>query len=77
MLAKSVSGEELAKELISILSIAYNIAPDLLLAAMRDKAFVNTAALRIVNMVYPKMIDTGCFFHTLDRVHGGVYQRLD
>ena len=36
MLAKSVSGDELARKLISILSIIYSIAPDLLLAAMRD-----------------------------------------
>ena len=86
MLAKNVTGEELARELISILSIMYSIAPDLLFAAMRDQTSVNTAALRIGKMVYFKMIDIGCFSHTLDRVHGGtvlhstpyrVYQRLD
>ena len=35
---------------------------------MRDRASVNTAALRTVKVVYPKMIDIGCFSHTLDRV---------
>lgn len=68
MLAKSVSGEKLAREPIFILSIMYSIAPDLLLAAMRDRASVNTAALRTVKVVYPKIIDIGCFSHTLDRV---------
>ena len=86
MLAKNVSGEELARELISILSITYNIAPGLLFAAMRDQTSVNTAALRIGKMVYFKMIDISCFSHTLDRaawktvLHSTpyrVYQRLD
>ena len=53
MLAKCVNGEQLARELISILSITYSIASDLLLAAMRDRAAVNTAALRTVKVVYP------------------------
>ena len=86
ILAKRVGGEELARELISILSIMYSIPPDLLLVAMRDQASINTAALRTVKVAYPKMIDIGCFFHTPDRVHGEtilhstpyrVYQRLD
>ena len=62
--------KELARELISILSITYNISLDLLLAAMRDQTSVNTTALRTVKVVYPKMIDNGCFSHTLDCVHG-------
>ena len=70
MFVKSVSGEELARKLISILSIMYSIAPDLLLAAMRDQTSLNTAALRTVKVVYPKMIDISCFSHTLDHVHG-------
>ena len=68
ILAKSVSEEELARELISILSITYSITSDQLLAAMRDWASVNTAALRTIKVVYPKMIDIGCFSHTLDCV---------
>ena len=68
ILAKSANGEQLARELISILSITYSIAPDLLLAAMRDRAAVNTAALRTVKVVYPNIIDIGCFSHTLDHV---------
>ena len=71
MLAKSVSGDELARKLISILSI-YNVqhCPRSLLAAMRDWALVNTASLRTIKVVCPKMIDIGCFSHTLDHVHG-------
>ena len=64
--------KELARELISILSITYSISLDLLLAAMRDQTSVNTVALRTVKVVYPKMTDKiGCFSHTLDRVHRG------
>ena len=82
----SVNGEELARDLISILSIMYNIALNLLLPVMRYLASLNTAALRTVKVVYPKMTDIDCFSHTLDRVHGGtglhstpyrVYQHLD
>ena len=68
MLVKSVSGEELAGEQISILSVIYSIARDLLLATMRNQISINTAVLRTVKMVYPKVIDIGGFSHTLDRV---------
>lgn len=68
MLAHSVTGEELARELISVLSITYSIAPDLLLATMRDRAAVNSVALRTVKAIYPKVIDIACFSHTLDLV---------
>ena len=68
MLAKSVNGEEVSREVISILSITYSIAPDLLLAAVRDWASNNIAVLRTLKVVYPKMIDIGCFRHTLDHV---------
>ena len=87
MLAKNVSGEELARELISILPIMYSLASDLLLATIRDRVSVNTAALRTIKVVYPKMIDIGYFSHALDHVHGEqfctpraphtVYQCLD
>lgn len=38
MLAKSLTGEELARELISVLSVTYSITSNSLLAAMRDGA---------------------------------------
>lgn len=68
MLAKSVMGEELARELISVLSVAYSIKPNMLLAAMRDGASVNNAAICTLKIVYPLLIDVHCFSHAIDRV---------
>ena len=41
MLAKSMTGEKVARELISVLSMKYSVKLELLLAAMRDRASVN------------------------------------
>lgn len=35
---------------------------------MHDRASVNQAAMRIVQVVYPTIIDIGCISHTLDIV---------
>ena len=37
-------------------------------AAMHDRASVNDAAMRIVKVIYPNLLDVGCFSHTLDLV---------
>ena len=50
MLAKSLSGEELARELISVLSVTYSIRSTTLLAAMRDRASVNSVAIRTLEL---------------------------
>ena len=68
MLAKSLTGEELARELISVLSVTYSIVPTLVVAAMRDRSSVNNVAIRTLKVVYPNLIDVGCFSHTLDHV---------
>ena len=68
MLAKSLSGEELARELISVLSVTYSITSNTLLAAMRDGASVNSVAIRTLKVVYPLLFDVRCFSHTIDRV---------
>ena len=67
-LMKSVNGEELARELISVLSVSLGIESHNLLVAMRDGASVNTAAMRIVAVMYPKLLDLRCVSHTLDIV---------
>ncbi len=46
MLAKSMSGEEITRELISTLSVQYSIPSNGLLAAMKDHASVNGVAMR-------------------------------
>ena len=68
LLAKSMTGEEVARELISVLSVHYSITSDRLLGAMRDRAAVNNVAMRILKVVYPNVLDVGCFSHTLDLV---------
>lgn len=68
MLAKSMKGEEIARELISILSVTYGIGPTFLLAAMRDRASVNNVALTTLKIVYPMLVDVGCYSHTIDHV---------
>ena len=68
LLAKSLKGEELARELISVLARQYNVQNDNLLAAMRDGVSVNAAAMRTVKIIFPKVIDVRCFSHTIDRV---------
>lgn len=62
-----MSGEEVARELINILSVMLGVESRLL-AAMRDRASVNNAAMRVVSIVYPNVLDVGCFSHTLDIV---------
>ena len=56
MVAKSVNGEELTRELISVLSVNYGIASQHLLAAMKDHMSVNEAAIRTLKIVYPDFL---------------------
>ena len=67
-LTKSMTGEEVARELINVLSVTFGVQSNLLLAAMRDRASVNNVAMRVVSIVYPSVLDVGCFSHTLDIV---------
>ena len=68
MLEKSLCGEELARELISALSVNYSIATNQLIACMRDRSTVNNTAVRTLKIVYPQLIDIGCFSYTIDHV---------
>ena len=66
MMAKSMTGEEIARELIHVLSINYSVNPNSLLAAMRDRASVNNVAMRTLKVVYPTLVDAGCFSHAIN-----------
>lgn len=68
LLAKSMSGEEIARELISVLSTSYSIDSSKVIACMRDGAAANGVAVRTLSILYPKLMDIKCFSHTLDRV---------
>ena len=68
LLSKSLKGEEIARELIHTLSTEYSIGTNNLLAAMRDRASSNGVAMKTVKVLYPNLVDIGCFSHTIDRV---------
>ena len=68
MLPKSMTGEEIAREVISILQIAYGIGAKQLLACMHYRASVNSCAMQTIKIVFPHIIDVGCYSHTIDLV---------
>ena len=63
LLAKALTGEEIARELISILGAQYGIIANEIVAIMRDRASVNNVAFRTLKILYPIASDVGCF-HT-------------
>ena len=68
LLAKPVTGDELARELLAVLSTELGVANTKLLACLRDRASVNGKAMRSVAVLYPNVMDIGCFSHTLNLV---------
>ena len=68
MLAKSLCGEEVAREVLTVLSTELGIPSSHLLAIMRDRASVNNVAVRTIAIMYPSAMDIGCFSHTLNNV---------
>ena len=68
LLAKSFNGEEVARELINVLSTTLGITSHYVVATMRDRASVNNVAIRTLKLLYPNLLDIGCFSHTLDLV---------
>lgn len=70
--AKSMTGEQVAHTLLSVLSICYQVKPHDVIAVMRDRASVNDCAVRSIRPLYTNLMDIGCFSHTLDHVGGRV-----
>ena len=68
VLAKSLKANELAQCLTQSLAVEYSIRPAVLLAAMKDGAAVNHAALEQVKFFFPQLLDITCFSHTIDNV---------
>ncbi len=66
MLEKSMTGEEIARVLIEVLSVGYGVSSTTLLAAMRDRASVNNVAMRTVKVIFPLLVDVGCFSNTIN-----------
>ena len=68
LLTKNMMGEEIVREIINALFVHYSIGSNLIMALMHDKAARNTVALRTLKVVYPILVDVGCFSHTHDLV---------
>lgn len=68
LLAKSMTGEEVARQIITVLSTELGIASHLVVAAMRDRASVNDVAMQTVAVIYNNILDIGCFSHTTDHI---------
>ena len=73
LLARSMTGEELARQLIVCLSTELGINGDHLIATMGDRAAVNNVAIQTLQIIYPHILDIGCFSHTLDHVGEKMY----
>ena len=70
VVTRSLNGEQLEGELIQCISVSFQNPAMKLVAAMRDGAAVNGAALRsISNTMFPKLCDVICASHSpLDNV---------
>jgi len=69
LLTKSLTGEEIARELIIIFSFHYGVQPTRqLLWPMRDQASTNNVAMQTMKVVYPNLINIGCYSHMIDQV---------
>ena len=68
VLAKSLSGPQLARELWMCLSTQFQLPSQKVIAAVRDGAVVNGAALcQDKALLYPSILDI-CFSHSLDNI---------
>ena len=76
LLSKSLKGEKIARELIHTLSTEYSIGANNFLAAMRDQESSNGVAMKTLKVLYPNLVETGCFSHTIDRVGEKFYNPI-
>uniref|UniRef100_A0A1X7T065 DUF659 domain-containing protein n=1 Tax=Amphimedon queenslandica TaxID=400682 RepID=A0A1X7T065_AMPQE len=68
LLAKSLTGEEIARELKSVLQADYHVGSKALVGSMHDRASVNNVAMSTIKVLYPEVFNVGCFSHTIDHV---------
>ena len=61
LLVRHPTGHELAREILQVLATSLQITERFLMAAMRDRAAVNTAALDTIMVMFPNLLDIGCF----------------
>lgn len=66
--SKSVNAYEQTEVLNQCFAMDYGIRETSLLAAMRDGASVNQAALNKIVFIFPKLLNVVCFSHTINNV---------
>lgn len=68
LLQKGLTGEEVARQIVSTISTEFGILSSYVIAAARDRASVNDVAMHTISVIYSELVDIGCFCHTLDQV---------
>lgn len=69
VLTKSLNGQQLARELVTVLSTQLQYPAERVIAVARDGASVNKAAVRhLKDVMYPNLADIICMSHSLDNV---------
>lgn len=63
-----MTGEELAREILGVFCREYKLSTEQVLATMRDRASVNNVAIRHIKVMFPNLLDIGCYSHTLNLV---------
>ena len=66
LFCQACRGEEIARELISVLQVQYGVCSNSLVAAMHDRASTNKVTMRFVSVMYPGVVDISCFSHTIN-----------
>ena len=56
LLAKTMTGEQIAQQIIVILSTEFGISSNLMVAAMHERASVNDVAMRTIKVVYNELL---------------------
>jgi len=68
LLTKIMTGEEIARELVHTVPTEYGVTGNHLVATMRDRVSANGVAMRTIKVLFPNILDLGCYSHTLDHI---------
>ena len=63
-----MTGDEIAREIVHTVSTEYGITGNRLVATMRDRVSANGVAMCTIKVLFPNILDVGCYSHTLDHV---------
>lgn len=66
MLAKSLSGDEVARKVIQVFQLDYQVGARALWGSMQDRASVNNVAMATVKAIFPEVFNVGCFSYTME-----------